>query len=433
MGKGSEPPLGGERESEDLSAGFGKCGAMTAVTLKSAALSLVPALCIVACSLPGKGLSFASAPLASGTSTTPLSCRQPAPGAADPNAVHGLMVWLHSVDETKQNPAILKYLGADRRLCGASVVVLWSGIDKGPKASLQYDFEPIERTMKPWIAANKIVNLLFAGADEVGTTDVATPPWVLAQTGRNRVDLVPCPNPGGGVVVPPTPVYWEPGYLTPWHKFIAVVISRYGNNANVGYMRFGLGAGAEDFPQHGADGNCFPAWRNFGLSAKFWAQYSAGLTGFIAATARRHHAVVQQLVALNPFSDPSHPFDVQDKVANAAAADGVGFGTENLGSGNYGRVVEKCTSSQYWCDAFMAHAGQVPLEFQPINFTLQPGTHIAPFPKLLAYAMYNDAQVFEVYPQDWLTADDPAYPTYPAHHAAWKRAFSKAAAILGGS
>ncbi len=343
------------------------------------------------------------------------------------------MVWLDSVDKTKNEPDIVKYLSADHNLCGASIVVLWSGVDKGPNSKPQYDFDPIERAMRPWIHAKKIVNLLFVGTDEVGKTDNATPVWVLAQTGPNHVDLVPCANPGGSVVVPPTPVYWEQGYATPWHKFITAVIERYGNNTNIGYMRFGLGAGAEDFPQHGADGNCFGAWKPYGLSAKFWAQFSSRLTGFIAAGAQRHHSTVQQLVALNPFSDPAKPFDVATEVANVAAADGVGFGTENLGSGNYGWIVEACTSSEYWCHAFQTHAGQVPLEFQPINFTLQTGTHIAPLPKLLAYAMYNDAQVFEIYPQDWLTADDPSYSTYAAHHRAWKRAFRKAAAILGGS
>ena len=195
--------------------------------------------------------------------------------------------------------------------------------------------------MKPWIAAKKIVNLLFVGTNEVGKTDNATPPWVLAQTGSNHVDLVPCPDPGGGVVVPPTPVYWEQGYATPWHKFITAVIEHYGTNPNVGYMRFGLGAGAEDFPQHGADGNCFAAWQPYGLSAKFWAQFSARLTGFIAAAARRQHSTVQQIVALNPFSDPAQPFDVANEVAKVAAADGVAFGTENLGSGHYGWTVER--------------------------------------------------------------------------------------------
>jgi hypothetical protein len=359
------------------------------------------------------------------------SCTSPAPRAADPDGVHGLMVWVHSTDETTKQPAILKYLAKDPNLCGASIVVLWSGIDKGPKAAQQYDFKVIEKAIQPWIAAGKIVNLLLDGTNEVGPTDTATPPWVLAQTGSNHVDLVPCPNPGSGSVGPPTPVYWEPGYSNPYRAFIHAIIRRYGTDPHVGYIRFGLGAGAEDFPQHGADGNCFPAWQKYGLSAKFWAQFSSNLTEYIAEEAQHKHATVQQMVALNPFSDPSAPYDVANAVAETAATNGVGFGTENLGSGNYGSVVEACTDSQYWCEAFQTYAGKVPLEFQPINFTLQPGTHIAPFPKLIAYAMYNHAQIFEIYPQEWLTADDPYFTTYAAHHTAWKAAFNKAARVLG--
>lgn len=403
--------------------------------MKSGIIAILSAFCLAGCSGPtiGQAVIPTQAALAQSTPVTMRSCRAPAPGAADPNGVHGLMVWLHSVDETKQNPAILKYLSKDSNLCGASIVVLWSGVDKGPNAAPQYDFGAIDKAIAPWLAAKKIVNLLLVGTDEVGTTDVATPSWVLAQTGPNKVDLVPCADPGNNVVAPPTPVYWEQGYLTPWHKFISAVIAHYGTNRNVGYMRFGLGAGAEDFVQHGADGNCFSAWQPYGLSAKFWAQYSARLTGFIAATARRHGSTVQQMVALNPFNDPSQPFNVQNEVANTAARNGVGFGTENLGSGKYGRIIQKCTPKEYWCEAFTTHAGQVPLEFQPINFTLQPGTHIAPLPKLLSYAMDNSAQIFEIYPQDWLTADDPQYPTYPTHHAAWRAGLTRAAAILGGT
>ena len=392
-------------------------------------LALVLSAC-AAGSVPS-AVSAASAETGLAPRTTP-SCRQPAPNAADPNAVHGLMVWLYSIHETTKNPDILKYLPGDSNLCGASIVVLWSEIDQGPKASPQYDFHPIERAIAPWVKAQKVVNLLFTGTNEVGPADTATPAWVLAQTGANHVDLVPCPNPGSGSSVgPPTPVYWEPGYSKPWRAFISAVIRRYGADPRLGYMRFGLGAGAEDFPQHGADGTCFAAWQAYGMSAKRWATYSANLAEFIASKAHQHRPAVQQMVALNPFSDPAAPFDVQNYVADAAAANGVGFGTENLGSGNYGRTVEPCTSSIYWCNAFVSHKGTVPLEFQPINFTLQPGTNIPSLPDLLAYALYNYAQIFEIYPQDWLTADDPYYSTYAAHHVAWKNAFTKAATTLG--
>lgn len=349
------------------------------------------------------------------------------------------MVWIDSTQETAKNPAILQYLTKDPNLCGASIIFLWSGIDKGPSAAPnQYEWKVIENAIAPWIAAKKFANLLFIGVNEIGATDTATPAWVLSQTGVNAVDTIACPNPGIGKPVPPTPVYWEPGYSNPWRAFVKAVIEKYGSDPRIGYMRFGLGAGAEDFPQHGADGNCFTNWNSNGitLSAKSWASYSAALARYIGRTARANSSSVRQIVALNPFDDPSAPFPVANRVAAAAAAVGVGFGTENLGSGDYGYVVQSCTqdvSVPYWCAAYDAHAGIVPEEFQPINFTLQPGTHIAPLPTLLPYAMDNHAQIFELYPQEWLTADDSAYPTYAAHHAAWKRTLTKAAAILGVS
>jgi hypothetical protein len=394
---------------------------------------------IVALSACGSALpqQHVSPNMASLASRAAVSCRGRAPGAADPSAIHGLMVWIDSTQETTKDPSILQYLSTDPNVCGASIIFLWSGIDKGPAAPQQYKWSIIENTIGPWVAAGKFANLLFIGVNEVGTADTATPPWVLAQTGPNAVDTVPCPNPGKGNAGPPTPVYWEPGYGNPWRAFIKAVVAQYGKDPRIGYMRFGLGAGAEDFPQHGADANCFKTWNSkYGLTAKSWAKFSAGLTRYIGRTSHASGATVQQIVALNPFSDPQAPYPVADHVANAASAVGVGFGTENLGSGNYGYVVQSCTKDDgvpYWCAAYDAHAGQVPEEFQPINFTLQKGTHIAPLPTLLRYAMYNHAQIFELYPQEWLTADDGSYPTYPAHHVAWQRALTRAAAILGTS
>ena len=53
--------------------------------------------------------------------------------------------------------------------------------------------------MKPWMAAGKIVNLLFIGTDEVGPTDKATPAWVLAQPPQITSTSCRCPDPGAGV------------------------------------------------------------------------------------------------------------------------------------------------------------------------------------------------------------------------------------------
>ena len=365
-------------------------------------------------------------------------CTKPLATVPDPGAPHGLMVWIDSLTEIKSQPEILKYLSGDSRLCGASILVMWSAIDRGPSVNPQYDFAPLEAAMAPWLKAGKIVNVLVAGVNEAGTVNTATPAWVLAQTGPNKVDVVPCPNPGGGQKAgPPTPVYWEPGYRRPWGAFIAAMIRKYGSDPHVGYMRFGLGAGAEDFPQHGADGNCFAAWAAYGMSAKRWARYSTSVVSEIAAESQRNSSRVQQLVALNTFADPQHPFDVPGAVAHSAYDNAIGFGTENLGSGNYGSTTVACASNSpvpYWCRAFDEYAGKVPLQFQPISWTLNPAfPKLAPLTQLLPYALYNHAQIFELYYQEWLTADDPNWPTYRAHHTAWSKALASAAEVLGGT
>jgi len=400
--------------------------------MKQRALFLTVALTACGAVLPQQ--HAASTPDAARVSPRGVTCRETAPGAADPTAVHGLMVWIDSTHLTTAQPDILHYLPGDPKLCGASIDVLWSGIDKGPSAPHQYRWKVVENAIAPWVAAGKRANLLFVGVNEVGTADTATPSYVLA--GPNPAPTVPaCTNPGPGTQAgPPTPVYWNPRYKGPWRAFIAAAIKRYGRDPRIGYMRFGLGAGAEDFPQHGADGNCFAAWQKYGLSgAQYWAAFSSDLTRYIGRTARADHSTVQQIVALNPFADTASPYPVAGAVASAAAGAGVGIGTENLGSGNYGSTVQPCTNAQYWCGAFDASAGKVPEEFQPINFTLDENITIAPLTSLLPYAIHNHAQIFELYPQEWLTADDPHFPTYAQYHRAWQKTLSQAADILGRS
>jgi len=78
-------------------------------------------------------------------------------------------------------------------------------------------------------------------------------------------------------------------------------------------------------------------------------------------------------------------------------------------------AVQELSPVPYWCAAFDAHAGRVPLQFQTISYTLDPDDPNLPqLPALVPYGITNHAQIFELYPQDWLTADDPTYASYPA-------------------
>jgi hypothetical protein len=75
------------------------------------------------------------------------------------------------------------------------------------------------------------VGISFVGVDEVfqqegqsNTTVLATPDYVMKQ-----VDVINCPAITRRVMralkdVPPTPVYWEPGYVKNWKKFIQAAI-----------------------------------------------------------------------------------------------------------------------------------------------------------------------------------------------------------------
>ena len=367
------------------------------------------------------------------------SCQSPISSLPDPNGTHGLYVWIHNYLPASELKAIRDYVIADPTACGASIVVLWSQVDRGPGSAKQYDFSSVEGAIAPWASVGKPVNLLFAGASEAGKRDLATPAWVLAQTGKNAVPLVECPNPGmSQEASAPAPVYWYQGYATPYRAFVAEVVKTYGADRRIGYVRFGIGMGVEDYVQHGADGACASTWQPYGLTGfPFWATFSRDMVAYIASLQAQH----QVIVAINNFAGdgaPDSPKAVPNVVAGAAAPRGIGFGTLNLGAFHGANINEPCTEDKpfppYWCRAFNAHQGVVPLLFQPITYSFNPDQPtVPPLGKLLAYAKTNHAQVFELYPNEWLGADDPAWPTYAAHHAYLAKTLKGAAAWVGRS
>jgi hypothetical protein len=397
---------------------------------------------LVACAVGLAACSPHAIAAATLPSTQPVvlspSCQAPISTVPDPNGAHGLYVWIHNFLPESELKAIREYVVPDPTACGASVVVLWNQVDNGPGAPQQYDFSSVERAIAPWARAGKPVNLLFAGASESGKKDLATPAWVLAQTGKNAVPLVQCPNPGmSQKASAPAPVYWYPGYATPYRAFIAQAVKTYGADSRIGYIRFGIGMGVEDYAQHGADGACAPVWKPYGLTGfSFWAAFSSDLVAYVASL----HPAHQVIVAINNFAGDGAPESakaVPNVVASAASANGIGFGTLNLGAAQGAQINEPCTQDKpfppYWCGAFDAHQGVVPLLFQPISYSFNPDfPTLAPLGDLLAYAKTNHAQVFELYPDEWLGANDPGWSTYAAHHAYLARTLKRAATWAGG-
>ena len=309
-------------------------------------------------------------------------------------------------------------IGKDPTLCGVSLVILWSSAEPS-KGS--FDWSGIATQAAPYLRAGLRVNLLFADASEVGSSDSATPAWVFSQ---DRVAKVQCPK------QVPYPNFLDPKFERDWAAFIAAAVNKFGGDSSIGYMRFGIGAGVEAYPGHMESKNPRPCYNAWVKTAKWtyakWLKHSLNVVDALA----RQGGHKQLMVAMNYIEDSPGVYAYANSVSAAAAPRGIAFGTENLGIGHVadpGTKPGPCNPrakkvNLYWCQAFRRHAGKVPLEFQPIAATTPGSTqgyHLV-ISNLLQYAIANKAQILELYPQEWLAND--------AQH---KSALRAAAAVLG--
>lgn len=342
----------------------------------------------------------------------------------DPDAIRGLFV--AGANQTSQSirAAVLRYLPTDPTICGANLVIPWSAIDNGPGHNPRYNWSFLDKAAAPWGATGKIVNLIVWGVDELTSQEIAkipaTPKYVLSDT-----PTVDCGAKYGTEI----PVYWEPGYEGPWREFEAALVAHVAGNPNIGYIRFGLGAGGEDYPITGfEEGICSERWSTKGLTAAQWLKWSISQIKYEASLGSEHPFNV----GLNSF--PNAP-KLPGQVAAEAAKFGIGFGIQDMTAAQTNLAEfhsERCYAD--WCRLFKSWAGRVPLEIQ----TLEPsgpagGKNTGWLPSQLSYVVtHTYAQVLELYPQEWLVADDPTWPTFAVDHDAYARALANAASEVGG-
>jgi hypothetical protein len=347
-----------------------------------------------------------------------LSCTGYDASVADPSAPHGLFVANVNAFAVSEQE-VLQYILPDPTVCGANILVPWSAIDRGPGANPQYDFSFINDAVQPWVAAGKVVNLIVQGVPEKASPtspfSQSTPSYVMSQ-----VDTVISCGPN----VPVTPVYWEPGYIDNYEAFMRALVSQYQSAPWLGYIRFGIGSGGEDFPEVGyAQGACLKAWRAAGLTPQQWQDYSVQVIGFEQSLGSSKLL----LAGLNDVGGNAEP----EAVAAAAAANGMGFGIQGLTI----RAEQAYNAGQpcyaNWCNLFNQYAGQAPLEVQTYSRSDPSGAGIGSLADLLPFALERHAQIFELYPQEWLVANDPSYPGYAQYHLAYQQALESAAAVVG--
>lgn len=329
-------------------------------------------------------------------------------------------------------------IGKDPTLCGASLVIFWSAVET---ANGVYDWSAVTTAAKPYTDAGLTVNLLFSEATEVGTTNQVTPAWVFAPvaSGGAGAASVTCAS------APQMPVYWDSAYEAAWTSFIAAAIKQFsfGNSpisANVGYMRFATGGGAEALLPGGINdgGACGTMWNNAGWSYAAWNAHEARIY-----TAMGTQATDKQVIgSLAQAPGGPNVYDASNQSAAVEVPLKVGLSFENLGMSGVaaaGSTPGPCDpeaglANLHWCQAYTTYVGQVPFAMQPITATTNTSIVTMDIGTLLQYALDNHIQIFELYPEEWLSANSPTWPSFVlANQAKYQAALQAAAQTLGAT
>ena len=382
------------------------------------------------------------------TAALPPPCKGLNPNVPDPTAPHGMYVWA-------PNAYMLGFLesyviGKDPTLCGASLLVYWSTIET---AKGVYDWSSVTAAAQPFVNAGLTVNLLFSEATE-GATNTVTPAWVFAPTsaGGAGATSVTCTG------EPQLPVYWDPAYEAAWTAFIAAAVKQFsfGNSSlspNIGYMRFATGGGAEGLVPGGVtgSGDCPQACASGKdpWSYSTWLQHQANIIAAMASQPTDKQIVV----SLGQAPGGPNVYDVSNRNAALAAPKKIGFAFENLGTSGVaapGTTPAPCNptagiANLHWCPAYSnpGYIGEVPFAMQPITATTNTNVATMDIGNLLQYALKNNIQIFELYPEEWLSANTPppkppngpgGWPGFdPATQAKYQAALQAAAQVLGAT
>lgn len=368
--------------------------------------------------------------------TLPPPCKGSNSRVAFPDGPHGMYVWNPNAFLTTF--LVKDVIGKDPTLCGASLVIPWSSVN--PSKGV-YDWSAVTTAAAPYVSAGLTVNLLFSEASESATSNTVTPAWVFTPvaSGGAGAASVTCES------YPQMPVYFDPAYEAAWTTFIAAAIAEFSHSnsalaPSVGYMRFATGGGAEALiPPGVADGGaCQTAWAAAGWSYAAWNAHEARIITAMGSVATDK----QIMVSLGQAPGGPNVYDVSNQAAAVALSKNVGFSFENLGMGGIaaaGTTPVACDPQAtlavlHWCQAYTNDVGNVPFAAQPITATTNTSVVTMDIGVLLGYALANNIQVLELYPEEWLSASSPDWPGFvAANQAKYQAALQTTAQILGAT
>ena len=336
-------------------------------------------------------------------------CTDPLSTVPVPNAPHGMFAIMFPNPEMQARTT--KLLVHNPVVCGANFYLVWNEIDRGPNASPRYDWSAVDERMAPWLAAGKQVNLI-SWATGYNSRAKVTPDYVFS-----KVASVDCPNFGQ------VPVFWEKNFMVNYQAFMAAAVEKYGSNPQVGYIRFGLGAGGETFPA------CMYALKRHGFSPGLWRKYILEMLDFENSL----HSPKQLMVGINTFGNPPD-LGFAGAVAERAIEDGIAIGSQGLSIDDMHNEERGSPCAVDWCRNFHKGQNKVPLELQTRKASNPDRSGIiGSMVDLLPFALRLHTQILEIYPEDWQVAYDPSSPDYEQHHQEYQQAYEAAARVLGGN
>jgi len=229
---------------------------------------------------------------------------------------------------------------------------------------------------------------------------------------------------GSGVL----PVEWGPNFMKAWKAVMKEVVAHYGSNNSVAYIRFGLGIGGENIPNHGTQlTTCQRSMLTAGFSGASavsapwpvptsgqWPPVAANWIGYVKNMLQYEQSLHSSKVigtTISPIRDAPEDFSTADQTAVNAVTFGVGFGNQGLQKSDPANYAagDPCLGGN-WCANFVKYAGKVPLELQTLNYS-DPSDRsvVGSLAKTLPFATSLHVNILELYVDDWMCTYDASW------------------------
>lgn len=336
---------------------------------------------------------------------------------------------------TQNQQEITSFVIPDPTNCGANIIVSWSAVDNGSS----YDWTSVIEAARPWVKAGKTVNLLVWGAAQIKEQEFGKP--ITPQYVLDQVTDVTCSyfdqEKQETFVYPRTPAFWENDYKENYKKFARAVVKRFGDKPWVGFIRFGIGVGAESYPANGipkADNPCTTKWTSAPMNLSYeqgknigWKNYSLEMIDFFS-TLQTSKPI---LVTINEYPGVGRPFG--RLLADAAISKGFGVGTQGLTITQKEKYDARQPCFADWCKIFDDNnaGNNVILEIQTATQSSpQNVNRTGPLPLLLEFSLARGTQILELYRSEWVVANDPNNPNFDRYGQSYKDALVDAAKAL---